>query len=502
MRRLLSLSSLALCACTLFQHSSQVSDTLEFCPIEVRVEGWAEVDLSDSCAYEHRWVGQELYHVSQLPEGQAAFEYAYTDTFDVSGDVSSPSSGLGEASTVELAMEHVFAETTLDEILHPPDPGTSVYSWNRDAGSIAMDEYGFSVTHVETTETSDGPELYVEYAAAYYQGEDGGRLEEGQCVPSCGDAGGDTCAATGSSMCDGLEVFESHDCDLCCDRSTYGEAAPHSFHIIDREDVYHWDAVRVIAEANEATLISSQNKPEDLDVAFWAQKVNATWYANGQDLADAIHNALSQGASSPRMVMVDELNSGTIDIVADAADHLREHYPQWTGRWGAFVVNGTAVSFARLNPAIDALFDAQATLAVELYARQSEYCASGDSAGERDVWLADFYNGGRSLARMNWLMKRRTYRDSSSHVSVLFGVTDSYMNGTNPGVFLDRMFYVFLSRTYHDWTIAYDNGGPGAYKWDSPANGNTSRDVAFADSYEHYVVNGKASSRLGQVSCD
>jgi hypothetical protein len=501
MHRLLPILPATLCACTLFEHSSSVSSTLQYCPIEVRVEGWAELDLSDSCPDEHRWYGQEEYHVSQLPEGQAAFAYAYTDTFDTSGDVSAPATGLGEAEVITLAMEHVFASTTLDEILHPPEPGTSTYVWSRTDGTISMDEYGFSVGRVETTETSDGPELYLEYEQVYYQGEDGGRLSGEECLPSCGDAGGDTCTAAGSSLCDGLELLDSYDCDLCCDRSAYS-ASPHSFHIIDRSDTYTWDSIRAMVDGNDATLICSQNRPDDLPYDRWAQKVNATWYSSGQELAEAIHSALSQGGSSPRMVMVDELNSGTIDIIAEAADHLRTGYPQWTGFWGAFIVNGTAVSYARLNPAIDALLEAQATLAVELYPRQSEYCAAGSSAGARDLWLAEFINGGPSLARMNWLMKRREYKNSSSHVSVLFGVTNSYMNGTNPAVFLDRIFYVLLTRSYHDWTMSLEHGGPGAYKWDSPANSNTSRDAAFYDSYVHYVVNGKHSSRLGQVACD
>jgi hypothetical protein len=502
MRGTLPLLALTLSACTLFEHSSSVSDTLVYCPIEVHVEGWAELDLSDSCAEEHRWVGEEDYHVSQLPEGQAAFEYEYTDTFETSGDVIEPTSGLGEAEVITLAMEHVFASTTLDEILHPPEPGTSTYVYDAASGTISMEEYGFSVSRVETTETTDGPELYIEYEQRYYQGEDGQRLDGSECLPSCGDAGGDTCAAAGSNMCDGLALLDSYDCDLCCDRSVYGSTGPHSFHIIDRADIYAWDSARAIAESNDATLICSQNRPDDLAHAYWAQKINATWYANGQSIADAIHTALSQGEASPRMVMIDELNSSTIDLIAEAATVMNEQYPQWVGRWGAFIVNGTAVSYARLNPAIDALFEAQATMGVELYVRQSEYCASGSTAGARDVWLAEFYNGSSSLARMNWLMARRAYKGSSSHISVLFGVADTYMNGTNPGVFLDRMFYVFLTRTYHDWMISMENGGPGAWKWDDPAMSNTSRDASFAASYGHYVVNGSQRSRLGQVSCD
>ncbi len=185
-----ALAALALSACTLFQHDPSVSGAQQYCPIEVRVEGWATLDLSDNCPEERRWVGEEQNHVSQLPEGQGAFAYAHTDTFTTSGDVSFPTSSLGDADVVELAMEHVFASTTLDEILHPPEPGTSTYVWDRYSGTITMDEFDGAVTSVETTETTGGPELYIEYDQVYYQGEDGTRLKGEECLPSCGSAGG------------------------------------------------------------------------------------------------------------------------------------------------------------------------------------------------------------------------------------------------------------------------------------------------------------------------
>ena len=108
----------------------------------------------------------------------------------------------------------------------------------------------------------------------------------GECLTTCGDAGGDTCAGASSSLCDGLPLLPSSDCELCCDRSVYPPVAPHSFHIIDRDDIYSWDAIRVIAERDTPPLICSQNKPEDLDHAHWASKINATWYANGQAMAE------------------------------------------------------------------------------------------------------------------------------------------------------------------------------------------------------------------------
>ena len=79
---------------------------------------------------------------------------------------------------------------------------------------------------------------------------------------------------------------------------------------------------------------------------------------------------------------------------------------------------------------------------------------------------------------------------------------------TNAAVFIDRMFYVWMTRTGQPSMISAGNGGPGAYKWQDVAKtdlgygvGNTSRDLAWAESFDHYAVQGLASSRLGPVSC-
>jgi hypothetical protein len=58
-----------------------------------------------------------------------------------------------------------------------------------------------------------------------------------------------------------------------------------------------------------------------------------------------------------------------------------------------------------------------------------------------------------------------------------------------------------VTRSGYPSIISLQNGGPGAWKWDGPYVSSTSRDLAFAQSFEHYVVQGKSSSRLGPVSC-
>lgn len=322
--------------------------------------------------------------------------------------------------------------------------------------------------------------------------------------PSCGAAGGDTCAAADSTACDGLPLLESADCALCCDRSVYPTPAPASFHILDRDDVYSWDHARLLVETWDGPLLCSQNPPEGVDPTRWAQKLNATWYSSGEELADAIHAALVPVSGHPRMVMVDELNSGTVELVDAAARRMAAAYPQWRGHWGVFLVNGESVHFANFQPAIDDLLDAGAAISVELYPAQSTYCASGGSSAARDAWLAGFYAGDGSIARFDWLRARRDGRSSGSDLSVMFGVTDTYLDGTNAAWFLDRQFYVWVTHTEHADLFLRSAGGvgPGAYKWDEPYMGNTSRDLAFYESYEHYVVGGNSAAREPEVVCD
>ncbi len=40
--------------------------------------------------------------------------------------------------------------------------------------------------------------------------------KNGQCLPSCGKAGGNHCAPAGDSSCNGKQSFDSYDCNTCC----------------------------------------------------------------------------------------------------------------------------------------------------------------------------------------------------------------------------------------------------------------------------------------------
>jgi hypothetical protein len=276
---------------------------------------------------------------------------------------------------------------------------------------------------------------------------------------------------------------------------------PNGHHIVHIDDVWAWDSILALADADLGPMITSQNKPPALAWERWARNIHTSWYATGEEMADAIDAILSPPGAAPMKVLIDELSSGSLAQVEACALRMAAVYPQWAGRWGAYVVNGTNVAYPGLNPAIDALLDADALIAVEMYPAQSAYCAAGAGAGDRDVWLGEWFRGTSTQGRFHWLNERRTARGSSSQLSVLFGVTDTYMNGAAPAVFLDRMFYVWATRTGHRWAILQANGGPGAWKWDQPYMSNTSRDLAFAESFQHYSVAGLTTSRLGQVSC-
>ena len=323
----------------------------------------------------------------------------------------------------------------------------------------------------------------------------------GDCALSCAEAGGDTCVAASSNVCDCLPLLDSHDCELCCDRSVYPELTANSNHVVVLDDFYSWDSILDLALGGSGPMITSQNPPNEVPRDQWVQNIHTSWYASGTEMADAIHIGLCDPDDSPAKVMIDELSTNTIDMIDECATRMRTVYPQWAGRWGAYLVNGQSVSYPNLNPAIDALLDAHALITAEMYFSRSDYCASAASDGDRDVWLGDLYRGGATLGRFHWLVERRTSRNSASWLTVMFGVTDTYMDGDDPSIFLDRMFYVWVTRSGYRQFLLAAAGGAGAWKWDAAAVSNTSRDLAFAESFRHYCTDVEVSSRLGPVDC-
>ena len=339
---------------------------------------------------------------------------------------------------------------------------------------------------------------------------------DGGLAVTCVALGGDTCTDAASTLCESLPLLPAEDCERCCARPSPHPLVPSGFHVLHRDFPEAWNDVLALAQAHPGQLLASQRKPTQVGTDRWAQVITSEYgwrddatvvsFADGRDMAAFIHGQLVLGTGGPARVMVDELRANTRERIHACAVEMAARYPQWAGRWGVFVVHGKAVSYAALNavptPVVDALLDAHATFSVELYPSRADYCAAGTTAAQRDGWLEDFFRGGQGAfpqERFHWLVGRRTARGSASQMSLLFGVTDTYLTGTNPGFFLDRMFYVWRARSGYPSLLLAGNGGPGAWKWHDQSP--VSRDALFRESFEWYVAAANLSSRLGQVPC-
>lgn len=326
----------------------------------------------------------------------------------------------------------------------------------------------------------------------------------GTCLPSCGTAGGNTCTSSATTLCLGLPQLTSHDCQVCCARPSYPTIGPSGFHTITAAKLTTWDAILALSSSHAGQLIAAQNQPPGVSANRWAKNIHTSHYATPEAMADAMHLTFVKGGGAPLAMLIDEVKTSTEGYIKTVADRMRTVYPQWKGRWGAYLVNGTAVAYPNLATGIDALLQADAIIAVELYPYLTDYCSSGTTTAARDKWLGDFFHGSRGAfpqGRFHWLAQRRAAKGSASHLTVVFGVTDKFVGGSGAAKLIDRMFYVWITRSGYPSIISLQGGGPGAWKWDGPYVSSTSRDLAFAQSFEHYVVQGKISSRLGPVSC-
>lgn len=333
------------------------------------------------------------------------------------------------------------------------------------------------------------------------------REVDGRCVSSCGGAGGNTCVAADSTLCHQRPLLESWDCAICCAVPPLPPIRPNGFHTTVIADEDRWDSIWEMAQADVGPIVVSDNKHPAVPFEKWTKRVSITRADTGAGLADVIDAELGNPAGAPIKVIVDELRDDSQQKVTDLARDMAARYPQWRGRWGVYLVNGAAVHYANYSEPLDALLDAGAMIAAEMYPSASDYCAAGPRAIDGDLWLARFFRGDERIARLHWLVNRKASRGSDSHISVVFGVNDRFFTGVTPAVFLDRMFYVFATRSDHRELIEAANGGPGAWKWqavdaeDGVVISNSSRDLAFRGAFEHYITNGSDMSRLGQVDC-
>jgi hypothetical protein len=242
--------------------------------------------------------------------------------------------------------------------------------------------------------------------------------------------------------------------------------------VLATQDRDRWDAVRSLVLTTDGPLIASQNRPpaDVVPVAKWTKNISVLHHPSPASLTEAALTALqAPPGERPRFVIVDELRTDSVSLIAAFAKEMRRH-PDLAGRWGCYLANGGRVSFRSWRPAIDELLRADARLVVEMYPSYGEYIASGASSAERDGWLRDFFMGGGAFpaGRFGWLMTHS--KGSASGVSVMFGVTDkgrkpgrlTYMRGPRPAQFLDRLFYVWMTRTGHPEVISAARGGAGS----------------------------------------
>jgi hypothetical protein len=284
------------------------------------------------------------------------------------------------------------------------------------------------------------------------------------------------------------------------------------FHIVVRRTPGTWDAILGLVQRHELPLITSENRPDDVAPQDWCKYILARRHATGRDVADDVMGALT-GDDRAAMAMIDELAGGRdlVPKIAAAARLLRAERPDLRGLWGAFVSGGPRVAYTSFNrpsaPAIDELLRADATLGLELYPKYSDYCASGNTASQRDQWMADFFQGESGAfpqPRLQWLARRREELRSGSRLTVIFPTTDvrpvDYLGSTEPEVFLDRMFHVWATRTRFRALMLADNGGIGTYKWDEKVS-DPIRDTLFVESWDHYCRDEETTTLRGAPGC-
>ncbi len=281
------------------------------------------------------------------------------------------------------------------------------------------------------------------------------------------------------------------------------------FNTADVATAHDWPALSALIRANPATRWVSTTPPP-VGPERWALHLGAEDFADGVRLGQRIAAVLTGAHRGPRpaTVIVDELRGGansTLERVAECTSWLhREHPALGGGRWAIYLAHQNIAAFDTLTRALDPALAAGATIAVEMYATQRAYCGAGGAEGGGDDWLADFFLGGRGSspgAGFAWLAERRRHLGSHSRLTAVLGVTDDYLDGPDPFVFLDRMFFVWMSRTGFPGVLAAANGGAGSYKWQRGHLDSTTRDQRFAAAWEHYCRRGQTSSLAGRVAC-
>ncbi len=216
-------------------------DDAPTCEVRIEVEGWATLDLRESHRGGVRWSGYEERAVSHMNWDMLEFEYQATDTWELTGDVSSPSSNLAEASVVVVGLDASFSGTTREEMSETPEDGWLDYSYDRGAGTLRVVRTGSFASgeteehfmDVEVTSQTDyeddGPVLQLHYTEVYddvcaIEGDTGLADGEGGDGGSAGDGDWSTgsCTRLGDVYSDGIFSLGSFDGALYAGLFGYG----------------------------------------------------------------------------------------------------------------------------------------------------------------------------------------------------------------------------------------------------------------------------------------
>lgn len=278
------------------------------------------------------------------------------------------------------------------------------------------------------------------------------------------------------------------------------------FHIINTNSPNNYNSIVDLVNEGTGSYICNNNIPAGLSTTRWCKKIQA--FSSGGGLAFATGAALASAIVAPlqagqaQLVMIDELDNGARGdarrLIADCCIAMQA-YPQYAGRWGAFlsmadyasVLNGPAP-----NDAIDKLLAGSAIISAEMYVTQWAYhYASGGSGSATapapnypagDTWLGDYFRGGNgNPTRFKWLVDRRAALASSSRLTVVFSVYDADLNRSQKqNAFMNHLFWVWRHKTQFPSTINATNGGAGSYKWEGIAD--TGRDSVFKNAWNYY----------------
>ncbi len=273
---------------------------------------------------------------------------------------------------------------------------------------------------------------------------------------------------------------------------------------VQRLDTAQWDSLwtNLAATTGGPRIAGTATTPPSGVAGNKYARVVTVGTMNAQQLRDTVVAAL---ADPNAFVAINEIASDTNATIAQAANLIGTGYPN---RWGAFVTYGSGATGPRFDyyaTAINAVYANHGRLMPEFYPRYTKYWTCNNEENnpdvacandaDRDNWMNNTFF--RGTGKLSWLMQQKPAA-SQSKVNPIFGVGNTYLNSTNETSnqrFLDRMFFVFVTKSQYRSLALYTNdGGIGSYKWSGIDNVHgqgtiSTRDNIFAILWKRYAGN-------------